>query len=179
CTSTTIASGSPPLSPSASPSLPLFDGVSLVTVSTHDAALQLSTASKSTVTSTSLPWLGRPRIAGVATGPVTAGPVRSATVTSAVAWLKAPFGSVTVSRTFVFPSGYGAAGSWASVNGSPSASEEPPSIDASATHVASAATVTSFTTATGGWFGGSHLPAQMPETVSLVELAETVGRARG
>jgi hypothetical protein len=38
------------------------------------------------------------------------GAVRSTTVTTPVAWLVAPFGSVTVSSTVVEPSGYGPAG---------------------------------------------------------------------
>src|SRR3954467_5406527 len=89
-----------------------------------------------------------------------------ATVTTAVAWLVAPCGSLTVSTTVVCPIGYGPAGDCAMVSGSPSASDEPLSIEASAVPVGPDGTVTSFTTAIGTWLG-VHRPAQAPATVSV------------
>src|SRR5438105_15463951 len=71
------------------------------------------------------------------------GGVRSTTVTTPVAWPNAPLGSVAVNRTDVVPSGYGDGGICANDSGSPSASHECFSIDASATHWSLATAVTS------------------------------------
>jgi hypothetical protein len=64
-----------------------------------------------------------------------AGAVESTTVTLPSAWLVAPLGSITVSRTGVVPTGYGPAGDCVIVSASPSASSEPSSTDAEAPQV--------------------------------------------
>jgi hypothetical protein len=95
------------------------------------------------------------------------GGVLSTTVTLPVAWLVAPRGSTTVSSTGVVPSAYGPAGDCVIVNGSPSGSDDPSSIDADAMHVSALAkTVTFFAFAIGTWFGAEQLPKQAPETES-------------
>ena len=107
---------------------------------------------------------------------VIAGAVSSTTVTVPVAWLAAPFVSVAVRSTVVVPSGYGPAGDCVIVNRSPSASDDPSSIDALALHVLFADTVTSFAFATGTWFGVAHaaLPMHVPDTVSRYSVFEMV-----
>src|SRR5215471_9659446 len=96
------------------------------------------------------------------------GPVASTTVTAPLAWLNAPFGSVTVSCTGdVVPSAYGPAGDWTNVSGSPSGSNDPSSTDALAVQAGPAGTVTALAFATGGWFGGSQAPRQAFDTVSV------------
>src|SRR3954452_21033357 len=88
------------------------------------------------------------------------------TVTTAVAWLVAPLGSVTVRRTVVRPIAYGPAGDCVIVSGSPSASDEPSLTDASAVPDAPASTVTSFVAATGTWFG-EQVARHAPATVNV------------
>ena len=72
----------------------------------------------------------------------------------------------------VDPSAYGDGGAWTSVSGSPSGSEEPLSIEASATHMLFAGTMTFFARAIGGWLGGSHDPRQALDTVSVYGLLD-------
>jgi hypothetical protein len=63
---------------------------------------------------------------------------------------------------------YGPDGDCVISSGSPSSSNDPSSIDAALPHTSGrAATVTSFTFATGTWFGGSHPPMQAPVTVNV------------
>ena len=94
------------------------------------------------------------------------GALMSTTVTLPVAWLVAPFGSTTVSRTVVVPSGYGPAGDCVIVSGSPSGSDDPSSIDAAAPQVSGLAeTVTFFAFAIGTLFGVVQAPKHAPETV--------------
>jgi hypothetical protein len=90
----------------------------------------------------------------------------STTVTVPSAWLVAPFGSVTVNITGVVPRGYGPGGDCVIVSGSPSASDEPSSMEALALHVSSATAVTFFAFATGTAFGVVHAPKHAPDTVS-------------
>src|SRR5262245_47000056 len=101
--------------------------------------------------------------------------VSSATVTEPFAWLNAPDGSVAVSRTAAVPSAYGDAGTWSSVMGSPSASNEPSSIDASATQALFAAMVTLLAFAIGGWLGGRHVPTHAPDIDSVYEAPDAAG----
>src|SRR3954467_6786080 len=144
--SRTITWGSPLRS--SSPSSSLFAWL-FATVRTHDAAPQLSIASNATAMSTSL-WFGGQRIDGVTARPLMPGAVRSTTVTIADACPNAPFGSVFVSSTGVVPSAYGPAGDWIDASVSPSTSDDPLSIDASATHRSLAATVTFDARTVGG-----------------------------
>src|SRR3954470_9438378 len=92
--------------------------------------------------------------------------VPATTVTAAVAWLVAPDGSLTVSRTIVRPIRYGPGGDCVMVSGSPSASDDPLSIDAAALPDTPAVAVTSFAMATGTWFS-LHVPPQTPATSSV------------
>jgi len=103
----------------------------------------------------------------IGAGQEIAGGASSTTVTVAVAWLVAPMGSTTVSRTDVVPGGYGPAGDWVIVSASPSASDDPASTDAVAPQLSSAATTTFRAVATGAWFGGLHAPMQAPATLSV------------
>src|SRR6185436_8838907 len=90
------------------------------------------------------------------------------TVTVPVACAAAPFGSVTVSTTLVWPIGYGPGGDCVIVRTSPaSGSNEPLLIDAAAVPVASACTVTLRAMATGTLFGGAHAPMHAPATFSV------------
>src|SRR5436190_6693788 len=87
---------------------------------------------------------------------------RFVTVTFAVAWFVAPFGSTTVSSTDVVPSSYGPAGDCVIVSGSPSGSDDPSSIDALAVPPAPAATVTLLARAIGNWLGVPQGPRHTP-----------------
>src|SRR5262249_47015072 len=96
-----------------------------------------------------------------------AGAVVSTTVTPPVACDIAPRGSVTVRRTDVEPSGYGPGGDWTMDSGSPSASDDPSSIDAGEGQVDGlAATVTFLAFATGTALGGEQFPKHAPDTSS-------------
>src|SRR5437762_14388560 len=94
-------------------------------------------------------WFGGQRSAGEADMSAIDGPLSSTTVTLPAAWLKAPFGSCAASSTGVVPSTYGAAGDCVSTSGSRSASVDPSSTDASATHWSLAEAVTFLALATG------------------------------
>src|SRR5215813_8186193 len=79
----------------------------------------------------------------------------SATVTVPVQLLDAPSLSVAVKVTVVVPSEYGPTGDCASVIASPSGSEEPSSMEASAIQLAAAGTMTFRHFASGAWFPNS------------------------
>jgi hypothetical protein len=93
----------------------------------------------------------------------------STTVTFAVQELDRPSGSVTVRVTGVVPRGYGPLGDWLSVTGSPSASNEPLSIEADAAEqrLGSVFTVTSLHFATGGVPGIHGLFIVVPYCAAL------------
>ena len=98
------------------------------------------------------------------------------TVTAAVAWLVAPDGLLTVNTTIVRPIGYGPGGDCVMVSGSPSASDDPLSIDTAAVPDTPAVTVTSLATATGTWFS-LHVPPQTPATFSVYWRADPQARS--
>src|SRR5437764_12559925 len=88
----------------------------------------------------------------IGAGHVTWGGVISTTITRALAWLIAPFVSFTVRSTSVEPMSYGPGGACVISSASPSASDDPSSIEAAAPHTfADAATVTSLALAPRTW----------------------------
>jgi hypothetical protein len=101
-------------------------------------------------------------------GQLIVGAVVSTTVTTAVHELDAPLLSVIVKVTVVLPSGYGPAGDWVMVIGSPSGSKDPSSIDAFAMQEESADTVTFLHFATGGWLLLKHTVTSFRVGVTVV-----------
>ena len=68
---------------------------------------------------------------------------------------------------------YGPGGACVISSASPSASDDPSSIEAAAPHTfADAATVTSLALATGTWFGGAQAPMHAPVMVNVYGVPE-------